>query len=455
MFDWIVELLYGVTKSILRLIDGLVSCCNKLSGIEEVTIDGVDTDFMRWIISLEGVQIGFKAAALVCIFLVVFFTIWQIIKTIVSEKPEKSPAQLCISAGKAVLTFMFIPVIMIVLVWALNEVALVMYNGTSGGSSKGIGTFLAAAFGESALYDSTPKDFYLDPNFDYTDTTLMETYMDLWDYDFFYSWVAGIAILLAMVKALMIFIDRVFSIAILFIISPFPVAAAVVDEGQHFKMWRDQLLAKFLVGYGALIGLNIYGIVVAALATSDIEFFGSSFLNFLFKLIIILGGTVALSRISAMIGNLVSQGAGDAEGQAAGQMASGIEGVGKQAFGLAKKGASLLGKKLGIGGGAGKEGDGKSGDGKGKGEGGGGSGNKNPNPQNPSKGGGFLGALKSGFNKIKSLLSGKKDKDKDKKDKDKDKDNDKGNKKESLEQKFNDRLKSKGVVDNLMGGNKK
>ena len=46
MFDWFWEFLYGISKSLLRLIDGLISCTNKLCGIETVNIGGTETDLV-------------------------------------------------------------------------------------------------------------------------------------------------------------------------------------------------------------------------------------------------------------------------------------------------------------------------------------------------------------------------------------------------------------------------
>ena len=333
MFDWFWDFLYLITKSIFRLIDALLSCCNMLCGIEPVTIDGENEDLIVWLLNNESVKTGFKITAMVGLFLIVFFAIWAIIRTVVSEKPEGTPGQIAVKAGRTLLTFLFIPLVMYILVRSLNVIGEVLYNATTGGSTGSLGQFLALSFGMNAQKGTDVNIFEL--GIDYTSTSQMWTYFDLSNYDYFFSWVAGIAILFSMTKVLLIFIDRMFSIVILYIISPIPLSANMVDGGQRFKQWRDQLLSKFLVGYGAIIGLNVYGIVVSALVTSNITFFTDSFLNFVFKVVIVLGGTFALNRIIAMIGNIVAvQGAGEQEVNAGQAARHGVFGTAQFAAGL-------------------------------------------------------------------------------------------------------------------------
>lgn len=418
MFNWFWDFLYLITKSIYRLIDGLIECCFMLCGITEVRIGGKNTNLITWLLDVEEVKLGFKVAALVGIVLVTFFSIWQILKTIISEKPEMTPGQICVKLMKTIFTFLFIPLIMYILVISLNTIAKVLFNGTTGGGEfVGLGKYMALSFADGAKIGDYNL-FELD--IDYTSTTQMWQYVNLEDYDYFFSWVAGIAVLLSMTKVLFIFVDRMFSIIILYIISPLPLSASIMDEGQHFKQWREQLLGKFCVGYGAILGLNIFGIVISNLVTADITFFSNSFINFVFKCVIIIGSVFGLNGIVAMIGNLVSQGAGDAALQNAEGMRKGVMSAGKavgSAVGkIGKKIGGKIAKALGInpkalkaalkqatglggddeeGGGGGGAGD-LGGIADALGLGGGEGGNKNP----------IMDALGSAFSAVKDKVSG-------------------------------------------------
>ena len=49
MFDFIPEILYFITKTILMLIDGFISVANVLCGIEPIRVEGEETNFLEYI----------------------------------------------------------------------------------------------------------------------------------------------------------------------------------------------------------------------------------------------------------------------------------------------------------------------------------------------------------------------------------------------------------------------
>ena len=313
MFNWVWDLLYGISKSIFSIIDGLLSCANMLCGIDPIRYQNAEMDFMTFLIRNKNITFGFAAAAVIGVILVFIFAVFAILKSISSEKDSLTPAQITVKVGKTLLTFIFIPAVIILLIYFTNTLMRALYQATLGGSPDGLGRFLAGAFGQNARKDGVPENFYLSQSFDYTSTGSMKNFVDLSDYDFFFSWIAGIAILITLASTLLMFVDRAIAIVILFVISPISLSTAVLDDGQRFKLWRDQFLVKFLTGYGCIIGINIYALVIAAITSNDLVFFDNYILNNLMKIAIILGGAVSMNRLMALIGNLISQGAGSNE----------------------------------------------------------------------------------------------------------------------------------------------
>ena len=313
MFNWVWDLLYGISKSIFSIIDGLLSCANMLCGIEPIKYQGTEMDFMTFLLRNKNIFYGFIGAVMVGIVLVVIFAVFAIIRSISSEKENMTPAQIYIKVGKTLLTFIFIPAAMAILIYFTNVLMQTLYRTTLGGSPDGLGRFLAGAFGQGARKGGIPENFYLSSEFDYTSTSSMKDYVNLKEYDFFFSWIGGIAILLALASSLLMFVDRAISIVILFIAAPISLSTAVIDDGQRFKLWRDQFLVKFLTGYGCIIGLNIYALVIAAITSDNLIFFENGTINNLMKIAIIVGGAVSMNRLMALVGNLVSQGAGSNE----------------------------------------------------------------------------------------------------------------------------------------------
>ena len=313
MFNWVWDLLYGISKSIFSIIDGLLSCANMLCGIEPIKYQGAEMDFMTFLLRNKNIFFGFVGAVLVGVILVGIFGTFAIIRSMSSEKDNMTPAQIYIKIGKILLTFIFIPVAMAILIWFTNVLMQTLYRTTLGGSNNGLGSFLAGAFGQDARHSGVPENFYLSSDFNYRSTSNMRSYVNLKDYDFFFSWIAGIAVLLALASSILMFVDRAIALVILFIASPLSLSTAVLDDGQRFKLWRDQFLVKFLTGYGCIIGINIYALVIAAITSDNLVFFENGTINNLMKIAIIVGGAVSMNRLMALVGNLVSQGAGSNE----------------------------------------------------------------------------------------------------------------------------------------------
>lgn len=308
MFDWFWEFLYSISEILFEIIDGLMSIANMLCGIDPITVDGSKTDFLSFLLNNDKVMYGFIGAAFIGIFLIMVFSIFAMIKAIKGQT-ELTPARVAINVFKTLGIFLFVPAVMIGFSLLVNELMIVLYKATSTGSSS-MGEFLCRSFMPSGM---NTDGFFNWQSVDSVDAFIDMNGYDLSDYRFFFSWICCIPLLFALAKGLLNFVDRTISIVILFIVSPLSISTSIVDDGAHFKLWREQVLVKFLTGYGIIIGLNIYILIVSIISQSNVVFFENDFLNFLFKIAFILGGAVSLERTMALVGNLVSSGAGSNE----------------------------------------------------------------------------------------------------------------------------------------------
>jgi len=112
---------------------------------------------------------------------------------------------------------------------------------------------------------------------------------------------------------LLMFVDRAIAMVILFVFSPISLSTTVLDDGARFKLWRDQFIVKFLTGYGCIIAINIYALIIGAISNNNLVFFDNRVLNNFMKIVIIVGGGVSMTRVMALVGNLISAGAGSNE----------------------------------------------------------------------------------------------------------------------------------------------
>jgi len=313
LFDWIWDLFYAISKSIFAIIDNMMACANMLCGMTPIRYSGTEMDFVSFLMRNPGITYAFTGAVLVAVVLVVLFGIFAIIRTTTSEKIEKTPAQIAVNIAKTMLIFLFIPAAMVILMWFTNTIMKVLYETTTGGSPDGLGRFLAGAFAQNGLKSGVSPNFYLDPDFNYSSTSNIKNYVDLSDYDFFFSYISGIVIIIAIGSALLMFVDRAISLVILFIFSPISLSTSVLDDGARFKLWRDQFLTKFLMGYGCIIAINIYALIIGAITDDKLVFFNNVILNNMMKILIIVGGGVSMNRVMALVGNLINAGAGSNE----------------------------------------------------------------------------------------------------------------------------------------------
>ena len=315
MFSWFWEFLYLISKTLFKIIDGLIQCANYLCGITPVTVDGEEVDFMQYILTSDQIGFAFRVAALLGMIVVVVFAIIAILRSLAKEKAEGTPAQIAGKAIKSVFSFLFIPMIMIVIINAGNIFMKAMYEATLQGQDS-LGDFLFKAFVmESGVEEYRVDEFLLDSGRDWRDTDDVWWLMgDLSRFEFIFSWIACGVILGAIGVSMMYFVGRVISITILYIAAPFSIGASVLDDGARFKLWREQILVKFITGYGMMIAINVYAMICLLVMNPSLEFFEKgSFIDYLMKLLLIAGGGVSLKQSMALVGNLVASGAGSNE----------------------------------------------------------------------------------------------------------------------------------------------
>src|SRR5699024_7548366 len=70
-----------------------------------------------------------------------------------------------------------------------------------------------------------------------------------------------------------------------------------------FKDWRKKFVGDILMGYGAIIGINLLFMVLPYL--QNITFFSSKILNSIMDLVFVIVGLLATKQIITLISNLI------------------------------------------------------------------------------------------------------------------------------------------------------
>ncbi len=160
---------------------------------------------------------------------------------------------------------------------------------------------------------------------------------------------------------------RLFKAAILFMISPPVIAIAPLDKGNAFQSWRKQFVSEVLAGYGAIIGLNLFFIILPILnninlfpdfstgslgaipgveGNTTVGGFGGNIYNDLAHLLFTIVGLYMMKDLIKMIGDIAggSDAMGAGEGMAKKAVGTAAK-VGVAAAGIATGGAALLASK--------------------------------------------------------------------------------------------------------------
>lgn len=414
MFDWFWNFLYGITKSLLRLVDTIMHAANVLIGITPVTIDGKNEYLLDYFVLSQPVDFAVKVCAVLGFMFTIMLTIVAILKSMARDYKDGTPAQIGMKAFKAILTFIAVPFCMITLFLLGNAFMVAIYKATAQGSTS-LGSFLfvnlAEEAGKSSFAEARSEflkfnEYTGSGGLSYLNTSTVSSYVNLSDFNFILSWIIGAVLLYVLGSTFLVFVERIFSLIILYILAPFSVGSSVLDDGARFKLWRDQVLIKFFSGYGTILAINIYCMVMSLIASDRVKFFAdssgssNSFLDFITKIIIIVGGGLTLKKSMALVGNLISSGGGSGEisgATSAGGIAGTMLGLAATATGLnLAKGIISAGwqgmkRKVGErafgvdGGGSGsKKGGAGGGDNNDNNGNGGGGGDDNQNNENPN-----------------------------------------------------------------------
>ena len=110
MFDWFYEFLFMISKTAFRLIDGLIMCANKLCGIDPINFNGKETDLLSYLMFSDEIGFAFRISAVLATMLLVVFTVFMIIRSVVKDKAEGTPAQIAVKAFKTLITFFLVPI---------------------------------------------------------------------------------------------------------------------------------------------------------------------------------------------------------------------------------------------------------------------------------------------------------------------------------------------------------
>lgn len=207
---------------------------------------------------------------------------------------------------------------------------------------------------------------------DYGNISQVTDKFNLASFDYLIGFIAAVFLLFTIGVCLIVFVQRIFELMLLYLVSPYFVCMIPLDDGEKFGRWREMFIGKCFSGFGSVVGMRLFLMVCPMIMGNRIKFGAgaSPEMDYIMKLFFLAGGAWAVYKSGSMITSLLSYSAGSSEANTA-AMAGGMlfshtvgyaMAKGQQAIrtGFHRGGAGIAGKAGGVSGqGLPGQGDGK------------------------------------------------------------------------------------------------
>ena len=307
LLELICSLFYGMFSGICLLIDFIKTIFYKLCGIETVEIEGEQGDLLSNLLESDIIKRVFLTIFIIGFILLIVFTILAIIK---SNYQEKQNWKTVLSkTGQAFIIMLLIPFTVIIGVMLTNTImssinqAMNVYPSSGQGS---IGGQFLITIGHDAykglIDQSQAEAMFVSGELNYAKLSVVKQYYDITELNYVIGLLGSLVMLIMFVISAITFVQRIFDIVLLYIISPVSISTIPLDEGNRFKVWKDMLISKILSAYGIILVMNLFFLIIPQVY--QIQFFDNSFQNGVVYILFLIGGSFAVTKASRVISQL-------------------------------------------------------------------------------------------------------------------------------------------------------
>ena len=242
---WFYELLYGLQAGLCSLIDFIKRIFFKLCGLDTVVIDGEPQDLVSSLIGSDTIRRVFLTIFLIGVILLVIFVIIALIRVNYTANEKKGRGEVLAKAGHSFLIMLLVPFLLLAGMMLVNvimgSINTAMQQYVTEGQTM-IGGQMLITTGDSAYIGSesqreTIERMFLTGELDYTDIGVVKQYYDLSEMNYVIGLLGGLVMLVIFAISSFTFIQRIFDIILLYIVSPISISTLPLDQGNRFKVW--------------------------------------------------------------------------------------------------------------------------------------------------------------------------------------------------------------------------
>ena len=344
---------------LLKLVDGLMEIFSAISGITDVTYKGEKVNIIEFLAGDSTVNTIFWCIFILAIGLTCIFTIAALIKNMINSQRNVSTIVgkffLALLGTMAMLTVLFLIILisnsLLVLVSQVFQIgnttklSSALFNACAGDWINGysVSEFDISRLGVKEIFGDYTTGFVFPDKWKYNGMVNPDKFLYL------PSLIAGVALAIALVVAVLNLAKRVYEIIFMYFVMPMSMSTLPLDDGARFKTWRETFITKIVIAYGTVFSVNLFVLLLPLITRKRIDEI-SGFGNSMFLIFMIVGGAMVIPAGQALFCKLFGQ-ADDmhAGGNFLRSAFYGSRMVGAATFGLAHKiihGGASVGKAI-------------------------------------------------------------------------------------------------------------
>lgn len=344
---------------LLKLVDGLMEIFSGISGITDVTYKGEKVNIIEFLAGDSTVNTIFWCIFILAIGLTCIFTIAALMKNMINSQRNVSTIVgkffLALLGTMAMLTVLFLIILisnsLLVLVSQIFQIgnttklSSALFNACAGDWINGysVSEFDISRLGVKEIFGDYTTGFVFPDKWKYNGMVNPDNFLYL------PSLIAGVALAIALVVAVLNLAKRVYEIIFMYFVMPMSMSTLPLDDGARFKTWRETFITKIVIAYGTVFSVNIFVLLLPLITRMRIDEI-SGFGNSMFLIFMVVGGAMVIPAGQALFCKLFGQ-ADDmhAGGNFLRSAFYGSRMVGAATFGLAHKiihGGASVGKAI-------------------------------------------------------------------------------------------------------------
>ena len=340
------SIFYDIFRGLLRLIDIIQTSFMIFAGVTPVMYKGKSYSLVELFFTDNAVGTSFRGILILAITLCFVFTIISVIRKMADLELEqqRSIGMILSDTIKSLIGFFILPVGGLAAIYLAGAVLTSVYSATAQSSGAGSARTIATTLFEVSVsgaiddlqeedsskynkYQNTflkqtnpnPWENVISDNDSGKDEYCIDYYIDLWNIDYVVGYFSAIFLIWNLLAVSFAFVQRIFEIILLYLVSPFFMAVMPLDAGEKLKKWESMFVSKLAGGMGQIIMVNLYLMLVPIVMNGDINLTGGTVgagnrvYDALIRLVFLLGAAMAVKNGATLFTSLMDYQSGMAE----------------------------------------------------------------------------------------------------------------------------------------------